>query len=131
MARLVADIPSNLYLKFKIIALREEKTIKDKLIECILNQCFDELYEIKYIDTSEISDIFADYDSVQINLIDGHMIGYSQERKPLVDEEVLLITKIDDIDDCNEDNINYEEWLCNCLDETDYARDNFIKFLPR
>lgn len=131
MARLVADINDNLYKKFKIIAMREDKTIKEKITEIIEDSCFDKLYDIKYVDMSEIKDIFEDWDVAQINIINGISLGYSHERCPLVYEEKLMTIKKDDLDECKRLGLDFGEWLCNNLDDTDYARVNFVRFLPK
>lgn len=131
MARLVADINDNLYKKFKIIAMREDKTIKEKITEIIEDSCFDKLYEIKYIDMAEIMDIFKDWDVAQINIINGISLGYSHERTPLSDEEKLVTVEKGDLDKCKRLGLDFGEWLCNNLDNTDYASVNFVRFLPK
>lgn len=131
MARLVADIDDELYKRFKIIAMRENKSMKDKLVECIVSQCYDKLYETKYIDKNEIKEILEDYDSAQINLIDGHMIGYSHKRDPLIDEEVLAIIYDEDIKECKELGLSFDKWLCDLLNETDFAKTCFVKFITK
>lgn len=131
MARLVADINDNLYKRFKIIAMREDKTIKDKIAEVIEESCFDKLYDIKYVDMSEIKDIFEDWDVAQINIINDISLGYSHEREPLVDEEKLMTVEKSDLDECDELGLDFGEWLCNNLDDSDYAKINFVKFLPK
>lgn len=130
MARLVADINDNLYKRFKIIAMREDKTIKEKITEIIEESCFDKLYEIKYVDMSEIMDIFEDWEVAQVNIINGISLGYSHERTPLEDEEILMTVKKEDLDKCNELGLDFGEWLCIFLNESDYATVNFIRFLP-
>lgn len=130
MARLVADINDNLYKKFKIIAMSENKTIKEKITEVIEESCFDKLYDIKYVDISEIKDIFQDWEVAQINIIDGISLGYSHERNPLVDEEILMTIEKCDLDECDELGLDFGEWLCDELDNTDYASINFVRFLP-
>ena len=130
MARLVADINDNLYKRFKIIAMREDKTIKDKITEIIEESCFDKLYEIKYVDMSEIINIFDDWDVAQVNIIDGISLGYSHERTPLSDEEKLMTVKQSDLNNCEELGLDFGEWLCDELDNTDYASINFVRFLP-
>lgn len=130
MARLVAEIDDTLYKKFKIIAMREDKTVKEKITELIKKGCFDQLYEIKHIDMNEINEILQDNDYVQINLINGHMIGYSEKRKPLVDEEVLLVITNYDFEESKSLGLNFNEWICESLNDTDYAKANFVKFLP-
>lgn len=130
MARLVADINDELFKKFKIICMKEDKTIKDKITEIIEDSCFDKLYEIKYIDISEIKDIFEDWDTAQINIIDGHILDYSHQRSPLSDEEVLCTIEITDYEECEELGIDFGQWLCDSLDDSDYAYVNFVRFLP-
>lgn len=130
MARLVADINDNLYKRFKIIAMREDKTIKDKVIEIIEESCFDKLYDIKYVDIVEIMNILEDWGVAQINIINKISLGYSHERTPLSDEEILMTVRKGDVDKCNELGLDFGEWLCNNLDNTDYASINFVRFLP-
>ena len=131
MARLVADINDNLYKKFKIIAMREDKTIKEKITEVIEESCFDKLYDIKYVDMNEIMEIFEDWDVAQINIINQISLGYSHERNPLEDEEILVKVEKDDLNECKRLGLDFGEWLCNNLDNTDYASINFVRFLPK
>lgn len=131
MARLVADINDNLYKRFKIIAMREDKTIREKITEIIEESCFDKLYEIKYVDMNEIMEIFEDWGVAQINIINKISLGYSHERNPLDDEEILVKVEKDDLDECNELGLDFGEWLCDCLNDSDYATINFVRFLPK
>lgn len=131
MARLVADINDNLYKRFKIIAMREDKTIKEKITEIIEESCFDKLYDIKYVDINEIMEIFEDWEVAQVNIINGISLGYSHKRNPLEDEEKLMTIEKDDIDECNELGLDFGEWLCDCLNDSDYATVNFVRFLPK
>lgn len=130
MARLVAEIDDNLYKKFKIIAMKEDKTIKDKITELIEEAYFDKLYEIKHIDMSQIYEILRESGFVQINLINGHMIGYSEKRDPLVDEEKLCLVSSSDLESCKGNNYDFGSWICDLLNEGDFARVNFVKFVP-
>lgn len=131
MARLVADINDNLYKRFKIIAMREDKTIKEKITEVIEESCFEKLYEIKYVDMAEIMNILEDWDVAQINIINQISLGYSRKRNPLSDEEKLMTVEKGDLDECNELGLNFGEWLCDCLNDSDYATINFVRFLPK
>lgn len=130
MARLVADINDNLYKRFKIIAMREDKTIKEKITEIIEESCFDKLYDIKYVDIAEIMNILEDWEVAQINVINKISLGYSHERTPLEDEEILMTVEKDDLEECKNSGLDFGNWLCDNLNDSDYASINFVKFLP-
>lgn len=128
MARIVVEYDDDFVKEFKIKLIKEGKTMNEKIKELIEKEYKDMSKYIK-VDCTEVRDTVLEYGVAKIYYIKKDNTINATGRNIILENEVYLTSvTADDVEDCDRLEVEFADWLIDCLNNCKIAAEMRLRF---